>query len=195
MTVAWRSGSAGALQAQGRGFKSLRDHHSKKRKTPVQTGFFFLLNRYKQLFSWQTLAGERPVKHVCEICQKLFMAGFGRRIRGPVGSWADSHSRRARRVSQRAPLVAPPPLSECDDALPSSLNARVRFDSPNSLLSVSRGALSCRSRGDGAPSWPPFAPQGQLPGLCVPRVRTARLPLPRPRPVARFPTTCRRGRS
>ncbi len=25
-SVAWRSGSAGALQAQGRGFKSLRDH-------------------------------------------------------------------------------------------------------------------------------------------------------------------------
>ena len=95
----------------------------------------------------------------------------------------------------RGPHSSPPPLSECDAALPCSLNARVRFVSPYCLLSVSRGALSRRSRGDGAPSWPPSAPQGQLPGLCVSRVRTARLPLPRPRPVARFPTTCRRGRS
>lgn len=30
-SVAWRSGSAGALQAQGRGFKSLRDHHENVR--------------------------------------------------------------------------------------------------------------------------------------------------------------------
>ena len=33
-SVAWRSGSAGALQAQGRGFKSLRDHHELKQKAP-----------------------------------------------------------------------------------------------------------------------------------------------------------------
>lgn len=194
MTVAWRSGSAGALQAQGRGFKSLRDHHRKRRKTPFQMGFFFSMALCRRIASWQNLADECPVRRVGEFRQGFSSAGFGRRIRGPVGSWADSHSWRARRVSQRAPLVAPP-LSECDAALPCSLNARVRFVSPYCLLSVSRGALSRRSRGDGAPSWPPSAPQGQLPGLCVPRVRTARLPLPRPRPAARFPTTCRRGRS
>ena len=31
--VEWRSGSAGALQAQGRGFKSLLDHHDNKSRS------------------------------------------------------------------------------------------------------------------------------------------------------------------
>ena len=36
--VEWRSGSAGALQAQGRGFKSLLDHHESKE--PQRWGSF-----------------------------------------------------------------------------------------------------------------------------------------------------------
>ena len=36
--VEWRSGSAGALQAQGRGFKSLLDHHESKE--PLRWGSF-----------------------------------------------------------------------------------------------------------------------------------------------------------
>lgn len=61
-SVAWRSGSAGALQAQGRGFKSLRDHHRNLRKTPDELGFFLLVSRYIRLHFRQTLADECPVK-------------------------------------------------------------------------------------------------------------------------------------
>ena len=35
--VGWRSGSAGALQAQGRGFKSLTDHHERLRAAGCST--------------------------------------------------------------------------------------------------------------------------------------------------------------
>ncbi len=38
--VEWRSGSAGALQAQGRGFKSLLDHHKELRRTRKGFAYF-----------------------------------------------------------------------------------------------------------------------------------------------------------
>ena len=40
LSVAWRSGSASALQALGRGFKSLSDHHNSK---ATDSGGFFLV--------------------------------------------------------------------------------------------------------------------------------------------------------
>ena len=141
MTVAWRSGSAGALQAQGRGFKSLRDHHRKRRKTPFQMGFFFSMALCRRIASWQNLADECPVRRVGEFRQGFSSAGFGRRIRGPVGSWADSHSWRARRVSQRAPLVAPPSAS----AMP-PFRARSTLACGSSLLTASSASPGARSR-------------------------------------------------
>lgn len=44
----WRSGSAGALQAQGRGFKSLIAHHMNSRAEADCFGFFFF-GRFRAL--------------------------------------------------------------------------------------------------------------------------------------------------
>ena len=160
-------------------------------------GFFFSMALCGRIASWQNLADECPVRRVGEFRQGFSSAGFGRRIRGPVGSWADSHSWRARRVSQRAPLVGPPPpLSECDAALPCSLGARVRSVSPRAVLSASPRARSRVAReATGRRPGRPSRRRGNSLRPRALRVRTSRLPLPRPRPVARFPTTCRRGRS
>ena len=57
--VAWRSGSAGALQAQGRGFKSLRDHHAHNKKNPSSYGVFLFDN---------------------PLFLAIFLADFGRRM-------------------------------------------------------------------------------------------------------------------
>ena len=152
-------------------------------------GFFFSMALCGRIASWQNLADECPVRRVGEFRQGFSSAGFGRRIRGPVGSWADSHSWRARRVSQRAPLVGPPPPSA--SAMPPfrALSALACGPSPpvpssqhlpgRALVSLARrrGAVLAALRAAGA------TPCARARFACEPP--GFRFPVPAPSPVFR----------
>ncbi len=146
--VGWRSGSAGALQAQGRGFKSLTDHHvyyaalpsgvvmqaAASSRTPSFPLWAFLrVPKYTQ----PPIGEIWGTREILALTQKIF-AGWEKRDLNPVTKHASgmfSEEREARRTKCER--------SEAFHQIPH------RSLSKNSALccfSLFRAALSCRLR-------------------------------------------------
>ena len=157
ISVGWRSGSAGALQAQGRGFKSLTDHHK---------------NQARAILLWPVLIPNPLWGHVrgypFYFSKDASVSGFGKRGSAPLSMCSAGRGRPSvqRRQGQgvRAAQAKTGPSYPCFQQIsgpcrPFPTNSRHRAKNPS--------RMSCNRVCDDIGLTAGSASGGQNSGLCI----------------------------